>query len=282
MSRPLLMDINYTVFLRDENLIIIYRRGFPRKVEELLCSDCEQVAQAIESMAVQGAGYIAIVAAAYGLYLAAKELESKCSYRIQAKQCLQEPYQRLINTRPTGHYLKSLLDKIMSSLDDRLSPADQILLIIRQAIQKQQRRSELTGEWAEQLLQDGDTILTHCFPRPALHICCKWPQVIKKEIKVIACETRPYLQGARLTAPSVAALNIPVTLISDNMAAYCMAAGMINKVFTAADRIALDGTVANKVGTFQLALAAHYHQLPFYILGYSRPDRKSNMQQIFL
>lgn len=163
MSRPLLMDINYTVFLRDEKLIIIDRRGFPRKVEELLCSDCEQVAQAIESMAVQGAGDIAI-AAAYGLYLAAKELESKCSYRIQAKQCLQEPYQRLINTRPTGHYLKSLLDKIMSSLDDRLSPADQILLIIRQAIQKQQRRSELTGEWAEQLLQDGDTILTHCFP----------------------------------------------------------------------------------------------------------------------
>jgi methylthioribose-1-phosphate isomerase len=110
LSRPLLMDINYTVFLRDEKLIIIDRRGFPRKVEELLCSDCEQVAQAIESMAVQGAGDIAI-AAAYGLYLAAKELESKCSYRIQAKQCLQEPYQRLINTRPTGHYLKSLLDK---------------------------------------------------------------------------------------------------------------------------------------------------------------------------
>jgi methylthioribose-1-phosphate isomerase len=85
LSRPLLMDINYTVFLRDEKLIIIDRRGFPRKVEELLCSDCEQVAQAIESMAVQGAGDIAI-AAAYGLYLAAKELESKCSYRIQAKQ----------------------------------------------------------------------------------------------------------------------------------------------------------------------------------------------------
>jgi hypothetical protein len=148
LSRPLLMDINYTVFLRDEKLIIIDRRGFPRKVEELLCSDCEQVAQAIENMAVQGAGDIAI-AAAYGLYLAAKELESKCSYRIQAKQCLQEPYQRLVNTRPTGHYLKSLLDKIMNSLDDRLSPADQILLIIRQAIQKQQRRSELTGEWAK-------------------------------------------------------------------------------------------------------------------------------------
>jgi methylthioribose-1-phosphate isomerase len=275
LSRPLLMDINYTVFLRDEKLIIIDRRGFPRKVEELLCSDCEQVAQAIENMAVQGAGDIAI-AAAYGLYLAAKELESKCSYRIQAKQCLQEPYQRLINTRPTGHYLKSLLDKIMSSLDDRLSPADQILLIIRQAIQKQQRRSELTGEWAEQLLQDGDTILTHCFPGPALLYMLQMASSNKKRIKVIACETRPYLQGARLTAPSVAALNIPVTLISDNMAAYCMAAGMINKVFTAADRIALDGTVANKVGTFQLALAAHYHQLPFYILGYSGPDRKSN------
>lgn len=274
MSRPLLMDINYTVFLRDEKLIIIDRRGFPRKVEELLCSDCEQVAQAIESMAVQGAGDIAI-AAAYGLYLAARELELKCSLRIQASQCIQGSYQRLINTRPTGHYLKSLLDKIMSNLDDRDSPADQILSIVREAIQKQQRRSQLTGQWAEQLLQDLDTILTHCFPGPALLYMLKMASSNNKRIRVIACETRPYLQGARLTAPSVSALDIPVTLISDNMAAYCMAAGMVNKVFTAADRIALDGTVANKVGTFQLALAAQYHQLPFYILGYGGPDKRS-------
>lgn len=274
MSRPLLMDINYTVFLRDEKLIIVDRRAFPRKVEELVCSECEQVARAIEEMAVQGAGDIAI-AAAYGLYLAARELELKCSLRIQASQCLQGSYQRLINTRPTGHYLKSLLDKIMSSLEDQDGPADQILSIIRQAIEKQQRRSELTGQWAEQLLQDGDTILTHCFPGPALLYMLKMASSNNKRVKVIACETRPYLQGARLTAPSVAALNIPVTLISDNMAAYCMAAGMLNKVFAAADRIALDGTVANKVGTFQLALAAQYHQLPFYILGYSGPDRQS-------
>ena len=95
----------------------------------------------------------------------------------------------------------------------------------------------------------------------------------RKNFPVIATETRPYLQGARLTAWSVSQLGIPVTLISDNMAAYCMSANMISKVFTAADRIALDGTVANKVGTYQLAIAASYHHIPLYILGYGGPDR---------
>lgn len=96
-----------------------------------------------------------------------------------------------------------------------------------------------------------------------------------KDIKVICTETRPYLQGARLTAWSVSKLGLDTTLITDNMAAHMMSIGKVSKVFTAADRIAMDGSAANKIGTLQLAICARYYAIPFYILGYGGPDRKT-------
>lgn len=275
MKQPLLMDINSTVFLRDENLIIKDRRCFPGEIKEVICPGYEQVAQAIEDMAVQGAGDIAITAG-YGLYLAARELERRDRERgTDAHGYLQAAYQRLVNTRPTGHHLKALLDKIWHRLAPEQDSWSAVILDgVHKAIDKQQKRSELTGQWAEQVLEDGDKILTHCFPGPALLYMLNMATANGKRIKVIASETRPYLQGARLTAWSVSELGIPVTLITDNMAAYCMDQGLVSKVFTAADRVAMDGTVANKVGTFQLALAAQYHKLPFYVLGYGGPDRR--------
>jgi len=274
LKTPLLMHVNNTVFLRDENLVIVDRRYFPAKIIEIICPGCEEVAKAIEDMAVQGAGDIAITAG-YGLYLAAREIDQSNSDLNTARAYLLSAHHRLVNTRPTGHHLKALLDKMLQVMDmEQGDWSAQILNNINRAIEKQERRSELTGQWAEQVLKDGDTILTHCFSGPALLYMVKFARYKGKSIEVIATETRPYLQGARLTAWSVSELGIPVTLITDNMAAYCMNKGMISKVFTAADRIAMDGTVANKVGTFQLALAAQYHKLPFYVLGYGGPDRR--------
>jgi len=94
-------------------------------------------------------------------------------------------------------------------------------------------------------------------------------------VRVICTETRPYLQGARLTAWSVSELGIDTTLITDNMAAHCMSRGMVSKVFAAADRVAMDGVVANKVGTLQLAICARYYDIPFYILAYGGPDKRT-------
>jgi methylthioribose-1-phosphate isomerase len=96
-----------------------------------------------------------------------------------------------------------------------------------------------------------------------------------KDVRVICTETRPYLQGARLTAWSVSELGIDTTLITDNMAAHCMSRGMVSKVFAAADRVAMDGVVANKVGTLQLAICAGYYKIPFYILAYGGPDKRT-------
>ncbi|MEN6459863.1 MAG: s-methyl-5-thioribose-1-phosphate isomerase [Syntrophomonas sp.] len=275
MDEPLLMHINNNVFLRDQTLFIVDRRYLPAQIVELVCNDYEDVAQAIEKMAVQGAGDIAVTAA-YGLYLAAVHIENhlQCNTE-ETRQLLLTASNRLIATRPTGFHLKALLAKMMAGINwEEARCSGQLLAGINQTISKQQLCSELTGKWGNTILEDGDCILTHCFPGAGLLYMLKAAKEQKKQIQVISTETRPYLQGARLTAWSVSELGIPVTLITDNMAAYCMSQGSVTKVFTAADRIALDGTIANKVGTFQLAIAAAYHHIPFYVLGYGGPDKR--------
>jgi methylthioribose-1-phosphate isomerase len=275
LSDPLLMHINHTVFLRDQSLVIVDRRCLPGKIVEEVCNDYEAVARAIEAMVVQGAGDIAITAG-YGLYLAASHIErcSTCSAD-ESRQLLLTARERLVATRPTGFHLAALLGRMIEKINwEQPGWSDQLLTSINQAISKQQHRSELTGKWGATILEDGDCILTHCFPGAGLLYMLSQARDQKKRIQVICTETRPYLQGARLTAWSVSEMGIPVTLITDNMAAYCMSRGMVTKVFTAADRVALDGTIANKVGTFQLAIAAAYHHIPFYILGYGGPDRR--------
>lgn len=274
MQQPLLMHINNSVFLREGSLVMIDRRLLPGQKVEIIAANFQKVARAIEDMVVQGAGDIAITAA-YGLYLAAREAEAHPSFTSEERrQFILSARERLVNTRPTGHHLKALLDRMITELEWEGSAwSERFLRDIQAAIEKQQRRSELTGKYASECLEDGDVILTHCFPGPALFYMLGFAGVQGKKIGVIATETRPYLQGARLTAWGVSEMELPVMLITDNMAAYCMSQGMISKVFTAADRIAMDGSVANKVGTYQLALAAHYHEVPFYILGYGGPDR---------
>ncbi|PKM78057.1 MAG: eIF-2B alpha/beta/delta [Firmicutes bacterium HGW-Firmicutes-15] len=275
MHDPLLMDINHTVFLRDESLVIVDRRCLPSMIVEVVCNDYEAVARAIEEMVVQGAGDIAVTAG-YGLYLAAIYIESHSTSKVdEAKKLLLTARERLVATRPTGFHLNALLGRMLEKIDwEQSGWSDQLLASINRTISKQQLCSELTGKWGATILEDGDCILTHCFPGAGLLFMLSQARDQKKRIQVISTETRPYLQGARLTAWSVSELEIPVTLITDNMAAYCMSCGMVTKVFTAADRIAMDGTIANKVGTFQLAIAAAYHHIPFYILGYGGPDRR--------
>ncbi|MCX5779459.1 MAG: s-methyl-5-thioribose-1-phosphate isomerase [Firmicutes bacterium] len=274
MGESLLQKLEQTVFLRNDNLVVLDRRLFPGQAVEIVCADYEQVARCIEDMAVQGAGDIAVTAG-YGLYLAARHLENRANINAEdAQKYLRQAQKRLVDTRPTGFHIGVLLQHMLKKVIWEQPPwSAQIMAQLEAVIGKRELRSELTGKWAETLLQDGDCILTHCFPGPALLYMLQKAYEHGKKISLMATETRPYLQGARLTAWAASEMGVPVTLITDNMAAYCMSKGMISKVFTAADRIAMDGTVANKIGTFQLALAANYHHIPFYILGYGGPDK---------
>jgi methylthioribose-1-phosphate isomerase len=214
---------------------------------------------------VQGAGDIAVTAG-FGLYLASLDNDP---------EIIGKAARRLKATRPTGFHLAALIDKLSSLVEDEKGSPQAILSFLREVLKRQRALSEATGMHAERLLAGGDTILTHCFPGAALLFMLKAARDNGKGIKVICTETRPYLQGARLTAWSVSQLGIDATLITDNMAAHMMSTGKISKVFTAADRIAMDGSAANKVGTLQLAICARYYAIPFYILGYNGPDRNT-------
>jgi methylthioribose-1-phosphate isomerase len=270
---PLLMDIENSVYLEGGRLVIIDRRKLPREIAPLYCEGCEDVALAIEDMTVQGAGDIAVTAG-FGLYLAACELEEKGEAR--NLKALEGAAERLRATRPTGFILPLLLKNALKKVDEESGSAPEIILrYLRKVMNTARGVSEATGRHAEKLLDSGDRILTHCFPGPALLYMLKYAKENGKDITVICTETRPYLQGARLTAWSVSQLGLDVTIITDNMAAHFMSQGEIDKVFTAADRIAMDGTVANKIGTLQLAICAGYFHIPFYVLGYGGHDRNT-------
>jgi methylthioribose-1-phosphate isomerase len=136
-----------------------------------------------------------------------------------------------------------------------------------------------TARFGASLISDGDGILTMCFAETAFLLSLGLAVRDGKRIHIFTPETRPYLQGARLTAPSIHELGIPVQIIGDNMPAFVLSQGKIQKYFTAADLVTLDGHVVNKVGTFQNAIAANYHGVPFFVfcwgLDSSRPDRDS-------
>ncbi len=272
---PLLLNLENNVYLEGDRLVIVDRRRLPREIVRVSCTDHEAVARAIEEMVVQGAGDIAVTAG-FGMYLAAREEERRGAG--EATAFLEKAASRLKATRPTGYHLAALLDRLLAILAEGLndaSPAEKILSFLRTVLERQRRVSEDTGRHAETLLVDGEAILTHCFAGGALLHMLRLAREKGKEIRVLCTETRPYLQGARLTAWSVSQLGLPVTLITDNMAAHCMSRGMVQKVFTAADRVALDGTVANKVGTLQLAICANRYRIPFWVLAYGGPDRRT-------
>lgn len=275
MEQPLLLDLQNNLYLEGDTLIIIDRRKLPQEIVKVRCRDFEEVALAIEDMVIQGAGDIAVTAG-FGLYLASLKLPGIDAAKDISE--LERAADRLRKTRPTGFHLAVVIEKILDKIRQEIygRSADEIILhFLKASMERHRSLSRDTGRHAESLLESGDTILTHCFPGPALLYMLQYAKEKGKEIRVICTETRPYLQGARLTAWSVSQLGVDTTLITDNMAAYCMSRGMIRKVFAAADRIAMDGTVANKVGTFQLAISAGYHKIPFYIMAYGNPDHRT-------
>jgi len=273
MKEPLLMNIKNTVYLDGPDaLMIVDRRRLPEKVVGVYLTDHIEVARAIEEMMVQGAGDIAITAA-YGLYLAARDRENR-GYEADMAY-LEEAAALLKATRPTGFHLAALVDRILARVREtpERPPSEVILAAVERAVKRQGEISEATGREAASLVKDGDTILTHCFAGAGLlHLFAEAARG-GKTLKALCTETRPYLQGARLTAWSLSEMGVETTLITDNMAAWFMARREVQAVFTAADRIALDGSAANKIGTLQLAVCANHFGIPFYILGYGGPDR---------
>ena len=247
----------------------------PRQLTYIECRTIGALAEAILTLRVRGAPAIGI-AAAYGLCLAA-DLSTALASPALVRD-LEEAASVLRATRPTAVNLAWALDRVLATAR-AASPAG--LQAVRQAVYATARAIDvenalanaLMGEHGAALLRDGMNVLTHCNAGPlaaggigsALGIIYT-AHSQGKGLHVWVDETRPLLQGARLTAWELTRWGIPCTLIADSMAASVMAAGRVDAVITGADRIASNGDAANKIGTYGLAVLARAHNIPFYIV----------------
>ncbi|HEY6239899.1 MAG TPA: S-methyl-5-thioribose-1-phosphate isomerase [Burkholderiales bacterium] len=255
-------------------LELIDQRALPARLEYVSCTSAAEVAEAIRSMVVRGAPAIGC-AAAFGVALEAKRQEL-CT-RAEFDVAMEIAFKNLAASRPTAVNLFWALDCMRAALgpgtrdDPRLAAArlaDAALALFSADLET----NRAIGRAGAALVPDGARVLTHCNTGAlataghgtALGVI-RSARDQGKQISVVASETRPYLQGARLTAWELIQEKIPVTLIADNMAGHLMSLGKIDLVLVGADRIAANGDVANKIGTYTLAVLAERHRIPFYV-----------------
>jgi methylthioribose-1-phosphate isomerase len=263
-----------TVFWEDNQLKMVDQRILPSRFEVVSFKDHASVARAITDMVVRGAPAIG-AAAAFGLALAGYESAATSSHDLLDD--LQAASEMLKAARPTAVNLAWAVDRVLwiaeKTIEER-NPDELRQLILDAAQRIADEDVEINKRMAEhgaKLINDGDTIIHHCNTGALATV--DWGTALGvirtaheqgKHIHVLVDETRPRLQGARLTAWELDQYGIPYELISDNMAGYFLKAGKAQKVFFGADRVAANGDVANKIGTYMLALAAHDNGVPAY------------------
>ncbi len=250
---------------------LIDQTQLPGKLVFVEISDYAEVASAIRELKVRGAPAIG-VAAAYGIALGAQNI--KASDKAKFLSQLDEVLRAFAAARPTAVNLFHTIERMkkMAATAD-LATVKQALIDQARAIHAEEEAStECLSRLGAGLIRDGATVLTHCNTGPlatagygtAAGVIIAAHKEGKK-IEVIATETRPLLQGARLTTWELMQENIPVTLITDSMAGYFMSRGEVNYVIVGADRIAANGDTANKIGTYTLAVLAKENGIPFYV-----------------
>ena len=255
-----------------DRIKIIDQTELPHKEVFLELHDCHEVAEAIKKLCIRGAPDIG-VAAAYGFALAAQGI--KASSKADFLTRLRPVSETLASSRPTAVNLFWALERMnkVAQSGKNVSQIKAALISEAQRIEAENdEANRRLSEFGAELIQDGFTILTHCNAGSlatagygtALGVI-KMAKEQGKKVKVYANETRPLLQGARLTVWEMLKENIPVTLITDSMAGYFMNKGAINCVIVGADRIAANGDVANKIGTYTMAVLAAENGIPFYV-----------------
>jgi methylthioribose-1-phosphate isomerase len=263
-----------TLRWRNGQLEMIDQRILPARFEYLAYTNAAEVADGIRSMVVRGAPAIGC-AAAYGVALealACQHLSSDAFSRAMASA-----FDVLAASRPTAVNLFWALKRMRGVLQagQRLSLADIAARLLAEAHEvsaEDVRINRAMGAFGAALLPDGARVLTHCNAGAlataghgtALGVIRSAVEAGKR-ISVIADETRPFLQGARLTAWEMVQEQIPVTLITDNMSGHLMSQGQIDAIVVGTDRVAANGDVANKIGTYMVAVLARRHNIPFYV-----------------
>lgn len=263
-----------TVFWEDNQLKMIDQRILPARLEIVSFSDHHAVAEAIKNMTVRGAPAIG-AAAAFGLALAGYGSASSLTGELVAD--LERAAAVLKSARPTAVNLAWAVDRVMhiaGKMKEERSADELRGLVLEEAQRIADEDVEINkrmSEYGAALIEDGDTVIHHCNTGALATV--DWGTALGvirtaheqgKRIHVLVDETRPRLQGARLTAWELDQYGIPYEIISDNMSGYFLKAGKAQKVLFGADRVAANGDVANKIGTYMLALAAYDNHIPAY------------------
>ena len=257
--------------MEGKNIKIIDQNLLPDNLKIIKLKNTEDVVEAIKSMKVRGAGAIAATGA-YGLAQSCLLFKGK---EEEFKQYIKNKVDTLIQTRPTAYELKNILTGLYNKLkeSDNLSNSKKQLLInVKNYIDNSINNCRLMGEYGEKLIKDKSNILTHCNAGGLAFIdngTALSPIFTAKKngkkIFVFVSETRPRLQGAKLTAFELAQENIPHIIITDNAAGFYMQKNKIHLVIVGADRIAVNGDVVNKIGTYEKAVLAKENNIPFYV-----------------
>ena len=258
----------------EDHLEMIDQRILPAEFKYISYRDAQSVADGIHSMVVRGAPAIGC-AAAYGVALEALNLQNATVDEFS--KGMEQAFKILLQSRPTAINLFWAIDRMRSKMNENISLtpkeiANTLLSEAHKILNQDIEINRKMGSFGAELLPDGARVLTHCNAGAlataghgtALGVIRSAVEAGKK-ISVIADETRPFLQGARLTAWEMVQEDIPVTLISDNMSGHLMSYGEVDVIIVGTDRVAGNGDVANKIGTYMVAVLSKRHNIPFYV-----------------
>tara|TARA_R110002096_G_scaffold436009_1_gene665079 strand:+ start:54014 stop:55441 length:1428 start_codon:yes stop_codon:yes gene_type:complete len=271
---PFVVNPDNIARFEDGKVRIGDRRKYPFSKEFVTCDSVGDVAQAIKDMVTQGSG--PWMAAVNALRMVAND----------GPDALKAARDTLVATRPTNTAMALRLDEVLDvarAAEDQGLSVDQAIANKIDAIKNTiYDNYAIRARAMADLIDDGDGILTMCFGEAGFLLSLALAKRDGKNITAYAPETRPYLQGAKLTAPSIDELGIDVNLITDNMPAHIMREGNIQKYITAADLITVDGHVCNKIGTYQNAITAHAHDIPYFAFAWGRDEAKQTRSDVVI
>lgn len=265
---PFLLQYENVARYEDGNVIILDRTKYPTVTEYVTCRDYHEVTQAIADMITQSGG--PYWAAAFGLVSAARAVKNyppeKAIEELE-KAANTLAHARVTTSKGMEKHVTNILEVAKQSVRDGVDPESETLAFVNQLREDDYLKARKIGENTVSLFPDNPVVLTQCFAEDFIGFTLLVALEQGKNITLYVPETRPYLQGARLTASVAYDLGIPVTVITDNMPGLILSNHMVDVFISAADVITMSGYVINKIGTFQIALAARYAGIPYFVQG---------------
>jgi methylthioribose-1-phosphate isomerase len=284
------LNLLLTVSWKNGSVVLIDQTKLPNKLVYVRCKDYREVANAIKKLVVRGAPAIGVTAA-FGLALAAQASRAKALPELMTD--LDTAFKTLRATRPTAINLFWALERVMEKAKRAKTVEDAKKAVLDEALKMSEEDVEANrhmGANGAKMFRDGDVVLTHCNAGSLATVAygtalgvIRAARESGKRLSVIATETRPVMQGSRLTAFELQHDGIDVSLIPDTAVGHMMAKSAIKRVIVGADRVLRSGHVFNKIGTYQVAILARRHRVPFYVAApLSTFDFESSPEEVII